>query len=108
LGPIGGILICDYFIINRTRYDLVALYKTDGIYNYTNGYNPIALIALILGILPNIPGFLAQVSPLNVPAFFVNLYSYAWFIGFILSGLIYLILMRRIPTTNQMTSTVKT
>ena len=108
LGPIGGILICDYFIINRTRYELAALYKAGGIYNYSNGYNPIALIALILGILPNIPGFLAQVSPLNVPAFFINLYSYAWFIGFILSGLIYFFMMRRIPATNQTTSSFKT
>jgi NCS1 family nucleobase:cation symporter-1 len=56
------------------------------------------MIALALGILPNIPGFLAQVSPLNVPSFFTNLYSYAWFTGFILSGLIYCILMKILPT----------
>jgi len=98
LGPIGGILICDYFIINRTRYDLAALYREGGIYNFTKGYNPAAMIALALGILPNIPGFLAQVTPLNVPAFFADLYNYAWFTGFILSGLIYCILMKCLPS----------
>ena len=97
LGPIGGILICDYFVINRTRYDLAALYREDGIYHYVKGYNPAAMLALVLGILPNIPGFLAQVSPLQVPAFFSDLYNYAWFTGFILAGLIYCILMKCIP-----------
>ena len=40
--------------------------------------------ALVLGILPSLPGFLVQVKllqPANVAPFLVSLYNYAWFIG---------------------------
>jgi NCS1 family nucleobase:cation symporter-1 len=94
LGPIGGILICDYCMIRRTRYDLAGLYLKNGPYRYWKGYNPAALIAMILAVLPNIPGFIAQVSSVKVPAFFTSIYNYAWFTGFILAFLIYAILMK--------------
>jgi NCS1 family nucleobase:cation symporter-1 len=57
----------------------------------------LALIALFLGILPNVPGFLTTVgllSPGAVWPWVSALYNYAWFIGFFVSGLSYLILMR--------------
>ncbi|HMP72813.1 MAG TPA: NCS1 family nucleobase:cation symporter-1 [Kiritimatiellia bacterium] len=94
LGPIGGILVCDYFVIRRTRYNLVDLYRVDGSYRYTNGVNPMALIALVVAILPNIPGFLSQVSErVDAGAFWTNLYHYAWFTGFLLAFALYYVLM---------------
>src|SRR5213079_2755431 len=33
LGPIGGIMICDYFLIRRTRLDVVDLYRSGGAYS---------------------------------------------------------------------------
>ena len=41
--------------------------------------------ALIMGIAPNIPGFLGTikvVDPATVGPFLMNLYNYAWFVGF--------------------------
>jgi nucleobase:cation symporter-1, NCS1 family len=96
LGAIGGILIIDYFLLRRTRLDLDALYQKSGPYWYRAGYNPIALIALAAGILPNVPGFLAQaglVSPELIPEFFQVLYTYAWFVGFLLAGAVHGALM---------------
>lgn len=96
LGPVAGILLVDYFIIRRMNLDLQALYERTGAYSYTNGYNPKAIIALILGVLPNIPGFLVQIkvcnpdSPLGV---FVPFYHYAWFIGLFISGVVYGMMM---------------
>src|SRR5437867_3863935 len=40
LGPIGGILIADYFIYRRRRLNLPALYQPDGEYRFTNGFSP--------------------------------------------------------------------
>jgi len=92
LGPIGGILVCDYFVIHKTKYDLAGLYSESGPYLYRKGYNPIAMIALGVAILPNIPGFLGQITSLPIPTIFTNLYNYAWFTGFILAFGIYFLL----------------
>src|SRR5437763_6684640 len=94
LGPIGGILIADYFVWRRRALSLPDLYRADGEYRYTNGVSIVALIALIIGALPSVPGFLVQVkllSPDNVAPWLVNLYNYAWFIGFGIAFVAYLI-----------------
>src|SRR5581483_3007249 len=46
LGAIGGVLICDYYVIKKTRLDLPALYAAEGPYWYTRGWNPRGLAAL--------------------------------------------------------------
>jgi len=53
-----------------------------------------AIIALVIGVLPNIPGFLANVGLYSGSGFVVNLYNYAWFIGLGISSLVYYVLMR--------------
>jgi NCS1 family nucleobase:cation symporter-1 len=89
LGAIGGVLICDYYVIRRTRLDLVGLYDDKGPYWYAGGYNPKALIALAAGILPNLPGFLGTIKAASVPEIWTKLYSYAWFVGFGISFVVY-------------------
>ena len=93
LGPIGGIMIADYFIHRRQRIKVVELYKPKGEYTYTNGFCLTAFAALALGILPNIPGFLVKLSILaekDVPIIFLRIYNFAWFIGFIVAFCAYL------------------
>jgi len=93
LGPIGGILIADYFVWRRRKLNLMALYKPDGEYRFTNGFSLVAVAALILGILPSLPGFLVQIKVLNpehVSPLLVGLYNYAWFIGFAIAFVAYL------------------
>lgn len=90
LGPIGGILIVDYYLLRRTRLDIDALYQRSGPYWFLGGYNPVALGALVLGVLPNVPGFLQAAGLVeSVPAIFASIYTYAWFVGFFLAGGIY-------------------
>src|SRR5207244_4288570 len=55
LGPIGGILIADYFVWRRCRLNLPALYQPDGEYRFTNGFSIVAMFALLLGVLPSLP-----------------------------------------------------
>ena len=35
-------LIADYFVIRKTRLDLAGLYREDGPYWYSDGFNPMA------------------------------------------------------------------
>lgn len=97
LGPIGGIMIADYFIIRRRQLDVPALYQENGQYRFTNGFSIVALVALLVAILPNLPGFLVNVKLVeaaSVPPFFIALYDYAWFAGFAIAFTLYLILRR--------------
>ena len=103
LGPVGGILIVDYYFIRRQNLVVADLYKVKGMYSYKNGFNYAAIIALILGILPNLPGFLLQIKVISSTAFpewISHLYNYAWFVGFFVSGIVYILLMRY-KTSNQ-------
>ena len=98
LGPVGGIMIADYYCIRQQELDLADLYRHKGRYGYRNGINRVAIIALLAGIAPNVPGFLqtVQVLPVDaVPLWLGNLYNYAWFVGFFVSGFVYWIMMRR-------------
>jgi NCS1 family nucleobase:cation symporter-1 len=52
LGPIVGILLADYFILRRTKLDVDALFRHKGKYTYMGGFNPAAMIAFVLGVLP--------------------------------------------------------
>ncbi|HMH23886.1 MAG TPA: NCS1 family nucleobase:cation symporter-1 [Puia sp.] len=100
LGPVGGILIFDYYFIRRQQLTTDQLYKEQGIYSYTGGFNRLAIIALLLGIAPNIPGFLTTTGVIgqdSIPRWISQLYNYAWFVGFFVSGISYYMLMRSYP-----------
>jgi NCS1 family nucleobase:cation symporter-1 len=89
LGSVGGVLIADYIVIQRTRIDLAGLYRREGPYWYANGFNPIAMIALIAGIAPCVPGFLAKVDLIKVDGIWATIYTYAWFVSFGVSFVMY-------------------
>ena len=92
LGPIAAIMIADYFILRKRELDVPDLYRTQGRYA---GVNWIAVGALILGIAPNVPGFLKSSGLVaSVPQLFNDLYPYAWFSGFALAFVLYLAGMR--------------
>ncbi len=98
LGPIGGIMIVDYYFIRKQNLAVDELYNHGGRYFFNNGFNTAAIIALVLGILPNVPGFLVTIKILSaesVPLWSAGLYHYAWFVGFLVSGIIYYILMKQ-------------
>jgi NCS1 family nucleobase:cation symporter-1 len=95
LGPIGGIMIADYYVYRRKQLHVAALYRENGEYRFTNGFSLVAIFSLIVAVLPNLPGFLVVVKilgPASVPAFFVRLYDYAWFVGFAIAFVVYLLL----------------
>ncbi len=84
LGSIAGVLIADYWLVRRRRLALEDLYLPDGRYRYDGGWNWRAVIATLAGCA------LAW-SGLVIPAL-KPLYSYAWFVGFFVAGLLYAVL----------------
>ena len=94
LGAVGGILICDYFVIRRTQLNLAALFDPAGIYSYGGGINWRAIAALVIAISPCIPGFLHYVGITHsATAFLDQIYTYAWFVTFGLAFALYYLLM---------------
>jgi len=85
LGPIAGILICDYFALRGKALVAQDLYQRGGEYEYSRGVNWQAIIALAAGVGVAFIGLV--VPPLRV------LYNYAWFVGFIVSFAAYFVLM---------------
>jgi NCS1 family nucleobase:cation symporter-1 len=87
LGPVAGILIADYYGLRKCELDALGLYSSNGPYSYRNGVNWRAITALAVGVFVALLGL--GIRPLRW------LYDYAWFVGFGVSGAMYLVLMRR-------------
>jgi nucleobase:cation symporter-1, NCS1 family len=87
LGPVAGVLICDYFVIHGRRLDAEDLYRRGGVYEFSGGVNWKAIIALIAGCAVAFVGLVY--APLRA------LYDYSWFVGVGVSFVVYWLLMRR-------------
>jgi len=99
MGAIGGILIADYWVVRGRELSLPDLFDPNGRYAYRNGVNERAMLALVLAIVPVVPGFVrAATTPggqVANPGVFDELYTYAWFVTFGLSFVLYLVLRPR-------------
>jgi NCS1 family nucleobase:cation symporter-1 len=87
LGPIAGVMIADYFLIRHAHLRVDDLYRRGGAYEYQGGVNIRAVVALVSGVVVALVGLV--VPPLRW------LYDYACFIGFGVSGAVYVLLMQR-------------
>ena len=98
LGPVAGILIVDYYLLRGTKLKVDDLYKEQGAYSYRGGWNMAAIVAFVVGVAPNVPGFLNAAFPASFPDVgdgFKLIYTYAWFIGLGLAAMIYRVLMKK-------------
>jgi NCS1 family nucleobase:cation symporter-1 len=98
MGAIGGILIADYWIVRRQQLSLDDLFKLHGRYSYTSGVNWRAMAALVISMVPVVPGFVrAALTPggqVANPNVWDSLYTYAWFVTFTLSLALYIATFR--------------
>jgi NCS1 family nucleobase:cation symporter-1 len=98
LGAIGAVMIADYWIVRRRQLSLADLYKHEGRYAYSGGWNWRAIAAVLIGVVPVLPGFLkAATTPgftgvFENPTFIESLYNYGLFFTFFVAGLSYLLL----------------
>lgn len=84
LGPIAGIMIADYFLVRKAELNVTDLYLRGGEYEYTRGVNTRALLALAAGIVLALLGLVVPAARW--------LYDYAWFVGFLVAGAVYIVL----------------
>jgi len=93
LGPIAGIMIADYYIVRRRRLSTPDMFKYRGRYQGTGGWNLKGVLALVLGVAPNIPGFLHSVKLVDgVAPIWDTIFTGAWFVGFFIAATIYILL----------------
>jgi nucleobase:cation symporter-1, NCS1 family len=83
MGPIFGIMMVDYYLIRKKIIDVNALYQENGEFKFAGGFNPHALIALVIGglfstILPNFTSILPSWWGI-----------YGWFFGVAIAGAVY-------------------
>ncbi|GKT46768.1 transporter aclS [Colletotrichum spaethianum] len=106
LGPLMGIMFADYFLIRKRTIKLTDLYgdSPSSIYWYNRGWNLRAVVSWTLGAWMFIPG-LAQrtVAPDEIWAGWTRLYQLSWFVGCLVSGLIYLALHQFWPMPEVLT-----
>ena len=78
LGPIAGIMVVDYFLIKDQQYDVLALYQDEAGYP---AWNRAGFIAFLVPVI--LTGLALKIPVLSW------FYTYGWFTGSILGGLIY-------------------
>jgi NCS1 family nucleobase:cation symporter-1 len=83
LGPIAGIMVVDYFIVRKQQYDLPGLYLDHGPYP---AWNLAGFIALLIPVGLTVLSIFSDV--------FKWFYTYGWFTGSFLGGLIYYFMSR--------------
>ena len=84
LGPIAGVILTDYYIIRRRKgYNVYHLYKPQGVYWYSRGFNLRAIAAFSIGMIPQLPGLVYQVNP-DIPGLsrvYINFTSMSWLVS---------------------------
>jgi len=87
LGPIAGVMIADYYVVRKKIILTEDLFDRHTFYEFSGGFNWRAMAALAAGIIVALSGL--KIDALS------GLYHYAWFVGFGVSFVVYLVLMPR-------------
>lgn len=95
LGPIAGVMLAAYYLLWKAQLEVAELFRMDGIYAGRNGTNWAGIGALVIGILPNLPGSLAGVGlTADTAPVFATIYIHAWFVRLFVAGAAYLVLLK--------------
>ncbi|KAG9854399.1 uridine permease-like protein Fui1, partial [Aureobasidium melanogenum] len=101
LGPMTAIIMTDYYITRRGNVSVPEMYKFDGIYRYSPKFatNWRAVLALVIGFLPPLPGFADSIDQgnLSVSLGGQHLFAIGYMYSFVAAGLCYWALMRFAP-----------
>jgi nucleobase:cation symporter-1, NCS1 family len=105
-----AVMVFDYWMLRRTRLNVEELYRygEGGEYWFSRGFNWRALTAVVVAVLPVLPGFLNAATTkggvVADPGFWDQLYRYGVFVTFAISAVAYVGLMRfqvRSPATSE-------
>ncbi|KAK5012516.1 hypothetical protein LTR60_004222 [Cryomyces antarcticus] len=97
LGPIAAIMVMDFWVIQQRKYDTLALYQPHSIYRYWHGFNWRAILAFVVGVAPNLPGFINSINADIKVGVGVHPYQFGWLLGFTATSLVYLAVSYAFP-----------
>ncbi|KAM3160490.1 hypothetical protein ACU8KH_04624 [Lachancea thermotolerans] len=103
LSCIAAVMVADYYVVRRGKIEIQHLFcanKEVSIYMYGNrfGINWRALVAYVVGIAPNMPGFVSTVGDnIHVSTGALRLYYLNYLVGFSISFVVYVGLCRFFP-----------
>ncbi|KAI9730748.1 MAG: hypothetical protein M1834_005717 [Cirrosporium novae-zelandiae] len=92
LGPIAAIMVMDFWVVHKRKYNTLALYQPDEIYRYWHGINWRAIVAFLVGVAPNLPGLINSVNSSISVGVGVHPYQFGWLLGFFSTALVYTVL----------------
>jgi NCS1 family nucleobase:cation symporter-1 len=106
-GPIAGVLIADYWWVRRRQLKLADLYRSTGKYRYASGWNWIAVVSLLVGVVMAVGGaYSAGGAPFpenGIIPFLKSFYDFSWLTGlvvaFVLYGVLTMVIGNREATT---------
>lgn len=107
LAPIAGIMAADFWLVKSQNLDVPALYDPDGRYRYIYGCNWRAAAAFLVAVGPNLPGLAYSINPAgtHVNRGILNLYTFDWLYGFVVSIVLYTALSRFFPAKETLSET---
>ena len=113
LGAVGGVMVADYWLVRRTHLTVRHLFRYNGTYHYTNGWNPLAVIAVVVGGFFAVGGAYSALGangektgpfpPEGVISVLKPLYDYNWVVSFVVGLLVYWALARFFVTRDEVT-----
>ncbi|KAJ5143377.1 uncharacterized protein N7515_002164 [Penicillium bovifimosum] len=108
LGPIAAIMMCDFWVVNRRRYDCLALYQPNnptyrfeftvpGLGETVHGTNWRAVVAFLVGVAPNVPGLVNAVNPNVDVGVGIHPFQFGWLLAFFATATVYMALSWLVP-----------
>jgi nucleobase:cation symporter-1, NCS1 family len=100
LAPLAAILGADYWFVKQKAIDVPALYRRHGRYRYGNkaGTNWRAVVALLVGVVPNLPGLVHAVNPSIEIGGASHIYAMFYLYGFTSTFVVYIALSKLFPS----------
>ncbi|KAK5174423.1 uncharacterized protein LTR77_001503 [Saxophila tyrrhenica] len=86
MSPAASILVVDFWLVRRTKWNIPDLYTPGGIYWFWNGLNWRAYTAYFLGMIWALPGFVMAVGGPAVSIGWYRIYQISFFFGYAVSG----------------------
>lgn len=98
LGPVAAIMLWDYWLVKKQKYDSLAFFQRTGIYQYNKySINWRAIIAFVVGAAPSIPGLVESVNSHIHVGLGIHPYQIGWMLGFVGTSIVYVGLTYAFP-----------
>ena len=98
LSSIAGIVLCDFYLVRKSRLDLKGLYmpETSSSYHYSFGFSFRGYAAYIAGFFVNVMGFLSAMGVLTLRGM-EYIHRVHFVAGFLVAGFTYYIFCKAFP-----------